>query len=193
MKKTYILAAVTALSIIKPDLSSGAADSPYFPLKAGAEYRYEHTGSEFTGVETVSLKIISAASANDEIRATVTIESELNGEKTSARSIVTVKPSGVESSETIISGNTRMEFPLPPAKGRRWCDGIGYADENEISALNISEGGFSGCMKVETLTGGGDAGTAFRIYCPGTGLVYEQVDGEAVQNILKLVSFHIPQ
>ncbi len=169
------------------DESEKAFADMYFPLRPGSLLVYEHTGSEFEGVETVSIETAGAVSQAGEIL--IRVQSELSGRKNEGYFTVTKKPWGVFSSGAIISGN-RLEFPIPAAKGKKWSENSSLHRITSLeSSVEVPAGRFAGCMKVETAIGGGDGGKAARFYCPGAGLVYEEYSGEDKQDTIKLVSF----
>jgi len=160
----------------------------YFPLKACARYEYDYESSEFGGPARAVIVILSVKKSGTHTAAYARLSVKLKGHSTCLDYFIRKTKEGVVTEDGIVTGG-RLEFPFPLKKGRKWNS---YPDASEIVSLaekvSVPAGNFSGCLKIQTLLAGGDAGSAVRCYAPGVGYVSESYDGEDIRAQVKLLS-----
>ncbi|MBI4656332.1 MAG: hypothetical protein HY746_06250 [Elusimicrobia bacterium] len=189
------------LQVQKPvELPSGlteetkdAANSPsplsYFPMEKKMRYEYEYTSSEFLGTKRVVVEFVEYSEKDYTTTVKVTV---IRGSKIqSGTFFIQLTEKGLHSSDSILAGK-RTEIPFPLYRGKTWEEG---SNTYRITSLNaktaVPAGSFENCLKITAKIGDGDAGTASRYYASGTGLVYEEILGEDVQEKIQLVSYQI--
>jgi hypothetical protein len=160
----------------------------YFPFKAGSQYIYEYSSSEFEGLARVVVTLVSVSGAKKEICANFRMRVELKGHSTSTDYFVRKSEKEIVSEDGIVVGG-RIEFPLPVAAGRKW---EASPDSSEIvssdESLEVPAGKYKNCLKIVTLLSGGDSGSAVRYYAPDIGYAYEKYTGDDLQAEVSLVS-----
>ena len=176
---------------ISPD-QGRASDTPaadYLPLNKRSVYEYEYTSSEFTGVKTIRLEYTGYSQTEHTVQVSMIIFNKTKPRVSNF--VMTADASGIRSSDSPLSG-PRLELPFPLAYNQVWNEG---SDRNRVAALNakisVPAGTYSGCLRITTKLGGGDAGSAERYYAPGVGLVYEQINAEDSQQTIKLTSYQL--
>jgi|GEM_PF-836666 len=160
----------------------------YFPLAAGTQHIYEYSSSEFDGLARVVVIILSVKGGKKTVSVSARMRVELKGHASTTDYAMRKTAAEVVSDDGIVVGG-RIEFPLPPQKGRKW---EAYPDTSEIVSLTdkieVPAGKFRDCMKIVTLLSGGDSGSAVRYYAPGVGYVYEKYNSDDIRAEVSLVS-----
>lgn len=149
----------------------------YFPLKEKTRYEYKFTSTEFDGIASVFIDILSVKKKAAKVVAESRMIFELRDSHTTSYQI-TRDAKWLTTADGVIIGG-RREFPLPAREGVKWDE---YPDSSEIVSLSdkvsIKAGKFAKCMKIVTMLGGGDAGKSVRYYAPGVGYILEEYSGE---------------
>ena len=175
---------------VEPGKDSSETADPYvyLPIQVRMVYEYEYTSSEFLGSKRVTVEYKGYSEKDSLTNASITYYNK-NGVKNYEFQIK-VNPNGLSVSDTILAGVARIEIPFPLFKGKEWTEN---SDKNRVSTFSaktsLPAGNFAGCLRITTKLGGGDAGSAERIYAPGIGLVSETITAEDKQESLKLISF----
>lgn len=167
-------------------------DPDYFPLIVGLRWNYQHTSTEFDGIESVEIEIQDVQGFREDVLAAALIRRRRMGQETS-KSYRIKKTAKEVSSDSGVLGWGRKEFPLPPVPGKTWIE---EPDRHEIASLDseiqVPAGHYIRCLRVNTLLAGGDGGSALRYYAPGVGYVYEEYSSETSGSRVSLSSFHLP-
>ena len=152
--------------------------SDYFPVAAGMFWTYEADSSR--GRRTVRVEVVSAEESGGVTRAA---GRSRVGTGSWLEFSVVVGPDAVRVEGVV-------EFPLPPVVGASWAAGgdlLRIASDRAV--VSTPAGRFTGCLKVEVLLAGGDAGSAERFYAPGLGLVRESISEEGEPSDKRLLSY----
>ncbi|MBI3550539.1 MAG: hypothetical protein HY078_15990 [Elusimicrobia bacterium] len=161
----------------------------YFPLRSGRSLRYAHTSSEFEGVETVDLRVVTVSEVARSRVADIEMTRTRMGE-VHTHTFRMVRSAKELRSEDGVLGHPRVEFPIPPVPGTSWID---EPDRHELvsldETLSVPAGTFDRCLRVNTYLAAGDAGSAIRYYAPEVGYIYEDYAEETRGSRVKLISF----
>ncbi|MBI2362562.1 MAG: hypothetical protein HYV15_04185 [Elusimicrobia bacterium] len=150
----------------------------YFPVAAGMFWTYEAVSAR--GRRVVRVEIVAAEASGGVTRA-------------AGRSRV---DDGAWLEFSVVAGPDAVrvegvvELPLPPVVGAVWtAGGDSLRIASDRAAARTPAGRFTGCLRVEVLLSGGDAGSAERYYAPGLGLVRESVSEEGDPSDKALLSY----
>ncbi|HAT71453.1 MAG TPA: hypothetical protein DCS63_01380 [Elusimicrobia bacterium] len=173
----------------RQDRAADTQAADYLPLDKRFVYEYEYTSSEFAGAKTIRLEYMEYSETARSVKVNMIVFNKTKPRVSDF--VMTAGDAGIRSSDSPLAG-PRLEIPFPLVYNQTWNEG---SDRNRVAALNakvsVPAGVYSGCLKITTRLGGGDAGAAERYYAPGVGLVYEQVTAEDSQQTIKLVSYQL--
>lgn len=161
----------------------------YLPLIEGLTLSYHHSSTEFSGVETVEVRIDSVAAFRDDARAKAVMTRIRMGQVRSSEFEIRRSRKEVSSGDGVL-GLARREFVLPALPGKEWIE---EPDRHVIHSLDatiqVPAGRFTRCLRINTFLAGGDGGSAIRYYAPGVGYVYEEYSGETRGSRVSLAAF----
>ncbi len=170
--------------ILRPE--NKAPVTEFFPMLKNRIYEYEYTSSEFLGSRKLTIEYLDYSEKEGFLTARLTAYNRTTPwvEDYSLR----FKGDGLYATSSPLGG-PRLEMPLPLYQNRSWTEGAYY---NRVTSLKhkttVPAGTFEGCVKILSKIGGGDAGSAYRVYAPGVGLVEEALSAEDRQDHIRLVS-----
>ncbi|MDQ7773854.1 MAG: hypothetical protein RDU13_10055 [Elusimicrobiales bacterium] len=170
--------------IIKPETKDTATE--FFPMRKSRIYEYEYTSSEFLGSRKLTIEYLDYSEKEGFLTARLTAYNRNTPwvEDYSVR----FKADGLHATSSPLGG-PRVEIPLPLYQNRSWTEGAYY---NRVTSLKhkvtVPAGTFENCLRILTKIGGGDAGSAYRVYAPGVGLVEEALSAEDRQDHIRLVA-----
>ena len=168
-------------------------DPDYFPLLEGFKLRYEHTSTEFEGVETVETVYGEVKAFRDDAECLVTLTRSRGGARPTLETYRVVRDAKRLYAEGGVLRIPRVEFVRPPVAGKSWVEA---PNRHVIAAsdarIEVPAGRFGRCLRVNTFLAGGDGGSAIRYYAPGLGYVYEEYSDEAWGSRVKLLGFEPP-
>lgn len=170
--------------IIKPESKDTATE--FFPMIKNRIYEYEYTSSEFLGSRRLTLEHLDYSEKEGFL--TVRLTAYNRNTPWVETFSVQFKGDGLHATSSPLGG-PRMEIPLPLYQNRSWTEGSYY---NRVTSLKhkvtVPAGTFENCVRILTKIGGGDAGSAYRVYAPGVGLVEEALSAEDRQDHIRLVA-----
>lgn len=170
--------------ILRPETKDSATE--FFPMRKNRIYEYEHTSSEFLGTRKLTIEYLDYSEKEGFLTARLTAHNRTTPWVEDYS--VQFKSDGLHSTSSPLGG-PRVEIPLPLYQNRSWTEGQLY---NRVTSLKyrttVPAGTFEGCVKILSKIGGGDAGSAYRVYAPGVGLVEEALSAEDRQDHIRLVS-----
>ncbi|MDT8286019.1 MAG: hypothetical protein RQ748_02825 [Elusimicrobiales bacterium] len=170
--------------IVRPETKDSATE--FFPMIKNRIYEYEYTSSEFLGTRRLTIAYLDYSEKEGFLTARLTAYNRTTPWVEDYS--VQFKGDGLHATSSPLGG-PRLEIPLPLYQNRSWSEGQLY---NRVTSLRykttVPAGQFEGCLKILTKIGGGDAGSAYRIYAPGVGLVEEALSAEDRQDHIRLVS-----
>lgn len=170
--------------ILKPETKDSATE--FFPMRKNRIYEYEYTSSEFLGTRKLTIEYLDYSEQEGLLTARLTAYNRTTPWVEDYS--VQFKGDGLHATSSPLGG-PRMEIPLPLYQNRSWSEGAYY---NRVTSLKyrttVPAGTFEGCLKILSKIGGGDTGSAYRIYAPGVGLVEEVLSAEDRQDHIRLVA-----
>jgi len=168
-------------------------DPDYFPLISGMKLIYNHTSTEFEGVESVEVLFQDVRAFRDDSTARVSLTRTRKGQP-HAETYQVRKSAKEVSTENGPIGWGRREYPIPAVPGKEWIE---EPDRHVVASLDeaveVPAGKFMRCLRVNTFIAGGDGGSAIRYYAPGVGYVYEEYSSETSGSRVALASFQMPK
>lgn len=170
--------------ILRPENKDSATE--FFPMIKNRIYEYEYTSSEFLGTRRLTIEYLEYSEKENYLTARLTAYNRTTPWVEDYS--VHFKGDGLYATSSPLGG-PRLEVPLPLYQNRSWSEGSFY---NRVTSLryrtSVPAGDFEGCLKILSKIGGGDAGSAYRIYAPGVGLVEEALSAEDRQDHIRLVA-----
>jgi hypothetical protein len=170
--------------ILRPENKDDATE--FFPMRKSRIYEYEYTSSEFLGSRKLTIEYLDYSEKEGFLTARLTAYNRTTPWVEDYS--VQFKGDGLHATSSPLGG-PRVEIPLPLYQNRSWSEGQFY---NRVTSLKhrttVPAGTFEGCLKILTKIGGGDAGSAYRVYAPGVGLVEEALSAEDRQDHIRLVA-----
>ncbi|MBI5242743.1 MAG: hypothetical protein HY922_03540 [Elusimicrobia bacterium] len=168
-------------------------DPDFFPLISGMKLIYNHTSTEFEGVEVVELLFQDVRAFRTDGMARVQMTRTRKGQskvenynvRKTAKEVIT---------ENGPIGWGRKEYPIPAVPGKEWIeDPDRHVVASLEEAVQVPAGKFQRCLRVNTFIAGGDGGSAIRYYAPGVGYVYEEYSSETSGSRVSLTQFQMPK
>ena len=170
--------------ILRPETKDTATE--FFPMVKNRIYEYEYTSSEFLGARKLTIEYLDYSEKEGFITARLTAYNRTTPWVEDYS--VQFKGDGLHATSSPLGG-PRVEIPLPLYQNRSWTEGSHYSRVTSLKhKATVPAGTFEGCLKILTRIGGGDAGSAYRIYAPGVGLVEEALSAEDRQDHIRLVA-----
>lgn len=169
--------------VIKPETKDTATE--FFPMRKSRIYEYEYTSSDFPGTRKLTIEHLDYSENEGVLAARLTA---YNRDTPWVEDYgVRFKADGLHATSSPLGG-PRVEIPLPLYQNRSWTEGAYY---NRVTSLKhritVPAGTFEGCLRILTRIGGG-AGSAYRVYAPGVGLVEEALSAEGRRDHIRLAA-----
>ena len=159
----------------------------YFPVFKKGIYEYEYESTNFTGKKKITVEFKDYSEKDGITNITITYFNKKNIKsidysiKISERGII---------SKDIISGDERLEIPIPLFSDKRWTENgnqsrvIGFS-----SKVQTPYNTFDNCLKILTNVANSETGRIERYYSENIGLVKETIKMEDKTDILTLVKY----